>query len=425
MNSRQRVQLALSHQEADRVPLDLGATPVSGMHVQSVYRLRQALRLDPPGMPVKIVEPYQNLGEIQPDLMDALGVDVVGVWPPGTLYGFKNEGWKPWTSFEGTPLLVPAGYNTLPEPDGSVLMYPCGDISVPPSGRMPLGGWYFDSIPRQSPLDDAGLDLADNLEEFTALSDEDLEYLRREVERAYSQTDKAVLANFGGTGFGDIALVPAPWLKHPRGIRGVEEWYVSTVARRDFVYRIFERQCEIALENLARLHVAVGNKVDVVYISGADFGTQRGPFIAPKTYRQLYQPFHRALNDWVHQHTTWKTFIHSCGSVAALIPDFIAAGFDILNPVQFTAAAMDSATLKQRFGDQVTFWGGGVDTQRILPFGSADEVHRQVRTQIEVFGKGGGFIFNTVHNVQPQVPVENLLALYQAVAEFRDYPFKT
>lgn len=417
MNSRQRVVAALRHEQPDRVPLDLGASPVTGMHVSSVYLLRQALRLDQPGTPVKVTEPYQMLGEIAPDLQDALGIDVVGLGSPKTMFGFRTEGWKPWTLFDGTPVRVPAGFNTQPEPSGEILMYPEGDHSAPPSGRMPKGGYYFDTIVRQGPIDDDRLDPADNLEEFGPVSDADLQYYAAAAERLAKETDKAVLANFGGTAFGDIALVPAPFLKNPRGIRDVEEWYVSTVSRFDYVYEVFCRQCDIALANLAKIYDAVGDRVAAVFITGTDFGTQNGPFISPAAYRKLYQPFHRRVNDWVHEHTGWKTFIHSCGSITALLPDIVAAGFDILNPVQCSAAGMDPQTLKDRFGAQITFWGGGVDTQKTLPFGTPDEIRRQVRERIAIFNRGGGFVFNTVHNVQARTPTANLQALYEAVRE--------
>jgi hypothetical protein len=415
LTSRERVNLALNHQEPDRVPLDLGASAVTGMQVDTVYKLRQALGLDAPGTPVKVVEPYQMLGEIKPDLMHALGIDVVGLGKPATMFGFKNEGWKPWTTFAGTPVLVAAGFNTDPDENGDILLYPEGDRSVPPSGRMPKGGFYFDSVPRQLPLDDNNLKLEDNLEEFGPISDADLAHLGREAERIWTETDKAVLGNFGGTAFGDIALVPGPWLKHPKGIRDVEEWYVSTAMRRDFVYKIFERQCEIGIKNLEKIHQVVGNRVTVVFASGTDFGQQNGPFISPKAYRDLFKPFNKAVNDWVHKHTTWKTFIHSCGSVRALIPDFIDAGFDILNPVQCSAAGMAPEELKQEFGDRLTFWGGGVDTQKTLPFGTVEEVRQEVCARLKTFGKGGGYVFNTIHNVQARVPIENVLAVYETV----------
>jgi len=188
------------------------------------------------------------------------------------------------------------------------------------------------------------------------------------------------------------------------------------------VYQVFERQCEIAVQNLDRILGAVGNRVSVVFVSGTDFGTQKGPFISNATYRRLFMPFHKRVNDWIHQHTTWKTFMHTCGSILALIPDFIEAGFDIMNPVQCSATGMDPDELKRRFGDRVAFWGGGIDTQHALPFGSPEQVRTQVRERICSLGPGGGFVFNAIHNVQARVPVENLLALFDAVREYGAYP---
>ena len=419
MNSRERVEKALNHQQPDRVPLDLGASATTGMHASSVYLLRQALKLDPPETPVKVIEPYQVLGEIQPDLIEALGVDVIGLPSPRNLFGFSNENWKPWTLFDGTPVLVPEAFNTVPEADGSILMYPEGDRSAPPSGKMPKDGFYFDTLIRQPPIDDARLNPEDNLQEFGPISDADLAYFKAEAQRLFDQTDKAVLANFGGTAFGDIALVPVPWVKHPRGIRDVAEWYMSTAVRRDYVYKVFERQCEIALANLEKIYAVVGNRPTAVFVTGTDFGTQAGPFISPKAYRDLFMPFHKTVNDWIHRNTSWKSFIHSCGSVVALIPHFLEAGFDILNPVQTSAAGMDPQILKDRFGDRLTFWGGGVDTQKTLPFGTPQEINAEVAERMRIFGKGGGFVWNSIHNVQASTPVENLVALYQAVAQYR------
>ena len=422
MNARERVHLAFNHREPDRVSLDLGASPVTGMHVSSVYKLRQALGLDSPGTPVKVIEPFQMLGEIKPDLIEALGVDVVGLGGPRTMFSFPLKDWKPWTFFDGTPVLVPGGFNTDPEPNGDILMYPEGDQSLSPSGRMHAGVFYFDSIVRQPPIVDDQLDPVHNLEEFQPISTSDLDYFEREADRLYTQTDKAILANFGGTGFGDIALVPGIQLRHPKGIRDMTEWYMATVTRRDYVWAVFEKQCAIALENLQQIHARVGDKVSVLFVTGTDFGTQNGPFISPKTYRDLYQPFHKAINTWVHENTSWKTFIHSCGSVVQLIPDFIAAGFDILNPVQTSAAGMDPHVLAEEFGDQFTFWGGGVDTQHTLPFGSPETIQTEVRERMKIFGAGGGYVFNTVHNVQADIPTPNLVALYQAVEAYRNYP---
>ena len=424
MNSRERVQITLNHKEPDRVPLDLGGSVISGMHVSSVYLLRQALRLDEPGTPVKVIEPYQMLGEIKPDLIDSLGVDVVSIIPLKNFFGFNNEGWKPWTTFDGTPVLVPEAFNTEPEPSGDILQYPEGDKSAPASGHMPKGGWYFDAIIRQPPLDEDDLNIEDNLEEFRPISEEELAYFGRKAKQLYQETDKAIMASFGGTSFGDIALVPATGMKHPKGIRDITEWYISTSVRRDYVYKIFEYQCDIALENLAKIYEVVGNRVTAVFVTGADFGAQNGPLISPKTYRELFKPFHIRVNSWIHKNTRWKTLIHSCGSNRAFYPDIIDAGFDILNPVQTSAAHMDPVGLKRDFGTKATFWGGGVDTQRVLPFGTPDEIRQDVSDRFRIFAPGGGFVFNTIHNVQPGVPIENLLALYETVNECRDYPIK-
>jgi hypothetical protein len=392
------------------------------MHISTVYRLRQALGLDKPGTPVKVIEPFQMLGEIKPDLMAALGIDVVVLGGLGTSFGFKLEGWKEWTSFDGTPTLVPGGFNTIPEPEGDLLMYPEGDRSVPPSGRMPRGGYYFDVIVRQPPIEESKLKVEDNLEEWSLISDAELEHFKRESERLYTETDKAIVLNLGQLALGNISRVPGPGLKHPKGIRDVEEWYISMSTRREFIYRVFEAQTEINLANLKKIQQAVGNRATAAYLTGADFGAQNGPFIAPKTYRELFLPFHKQINDWVHKHTTWKTFIHSCGSVFDLTEDFIAAGFDVLNPVQTSAAHMDPGELKRTFGERITFWGGGIDTQRTLPFGSLDEVRGEVRERLKLFGPGGGFVFNAVHNIQALVPVANVVAMYETALNHGRYP---
>jgi hypothetical protein len=417
MNSRERVQLALSHREADRVPLDLGGCGQTGMHVTTIYKLRQAMRLDPPGTPVKVVEPYQMLGEIGEDLRDALGVDVASLNAPGTLFGFALEDWKPWTFWDGTPLLVPGKFNTEPDENGDILMYVDGDTSYAPCAKMPAGGFYFDSIVRQEPIDDEKLDPRDNAEDFTAIADRDLAFLERESKRLFEETDEAIMMVLGGAGFGDIALVPGPWMKQPKGIRDVAEWYMSTVTRKEYVRQVFELQCEVVLENLPKVYRAVGDRVSVAWVSGTDFGSQNSCFISPRAFRDLYKPFYQRVNGWIHENTPWKTFIHSCGSIQPLIPDIVDAGFDILNPVQTSANNMGPADLKAKFGDQVTFWGGGVDTQRTLPFGTPDEVRAEVRERLAIFGKGGGFVFNPIHNVQASVPVENLLAMYETVRE--------
>jgi hypothetical protein len=222
----------------------------------------------------------------------------------------------------------------------------------------------------------------------------------------------------GGMAFGDIALVPAPNLVHPRGIRDIAEWYMSLAGRPDYIRAVFSRQCEIALGNLERIHGRIGDSVDVVMLCGTDFGTQRGAFCSVQTFRDLWFPHYKRINDWIHEHTAWKTFKHSCGSVERFVPSFIECGFDILNPVQCSAANMEPEKLKAKYGDDIVFWGGGVDTQKTLPFGTPEEVRRQVLERLEIFSCGGGYVFNTIHNVQARTPVENIVAMLDAVREF-------
>jgi uroporphyrinogen-III decarboxylase len=207
-------------------------------------------------------------------------------------------------------------------------------------------------------------------------------------------------------------------MKNPRGIRDVSEWYISTHSRRDYIHSIFDRQCDIAIANLHKIHATVGDQVDAVFLCGTDFGTQASTFCSVATLRELYFPYYKRLNDWIHRHTTWKCFKHSCGSVERFIPSFIEAGFDILNPVQCSATGMDPEHLKQTFGDRLTFWGGAVDTQQALPFGTPEEVRRQVIERCRIFACNGGFVFNSIHNVQARTPVANIIAMLDAVREF-------
>ncbi|HOX03218.1 MAG TPA: uroporphyrinogen decarboxylase family protein [Candidatus Paceibacterota bacterium] len=418
MNSRERLIATLNHEEPDRLCVDFGAGYQTGMGAGAVHRLRQAVLGDVRHR-VKVIEPYQMLGEIDDALIEALGLDVVGVHGSRTMFGFRNEGWKPFELLDGTPALVPEGFNVTPSEDGGWLIYPEGDTSVPPSARMPRGSYFFDSICRQESLDESNLDPADNCEEFGVIDGEETQHFARWARRCAEETARGVYITLPGTAFGDIALVPAPWMKRPRGIRGVAEWYMATVTARDYVRAVFERQLESALGNVERLAAAVGDRAQVAFVSGTDFGTQTSQFCSVRTYRDLYKPFHKAVNDRIHALTRWKTFMHSCGAILPLIPEFIDAGFDILNPVQCSAAGMEPRLLKREFGGQIVFWGGGVDTQKTLPFGTPDEVYREVRERIEIFAPGGGYVFNSTHNVQSNVPVENLLAMFRAVDDGR------
>jgi hypothetical protein len=415
MTSRERVVTSLDHREPDRVPVDFGSTPVTGIHVSCVAALREYLSLD--RHPLKVVEPYQMLGEIEDDLAAALGIDVIGVPPRKTMFGFANERWKPWRMYDGLEVLVPGDFSVTVDANGDTLIYPEGDTTVPPSGRMPKDGYFFDAILRQEPIDDAALKLQDNLEEFTPVTGEDVQYFEAATAAARA-TGRAVIANFGGTALGDIALVPAPWLKHPKGIRDVAEWYMATSARRDYVHAIFDHQTRVAVGNLERIAAVTKDNVDAVFLCGTDFGTQSSSFCSARSFDELWLPYYKRLCEFIHENTPWKVFKHSCGSVARFIPSFIDAGINILNPVQCSAAGMEASHLKATFGDRISFWGGGVDTQKVLPFGSPADIREQVLNRCRIFSRGGGFVFNTIHNVQAGTPVVNLVAMFDAIHEF-------
>ena len=412
--SRERLANALNHRQPDRIPIDFGGTSVTGVHASCVAALRDYYGLEK--RLVRIHEPSQMLGLVDDDLKDAMGVDVTGVFRRGAKWGFPLERWKPWL-FNGLEVLVPGDFNVTLDSNGDTLIYPGGDTTTQPSGRMPQGGYFFDCIVRQDPIDEEHLNPEDNLEEYGPISQADLDYLASAAREA-AASGRGVIAGFGGTALGDISLVPGPGLKHPKGIRDITEWYVSTRSRQDYIHKIFERQCEIALGNLERIYAAVGDVVQAAYLCGTDFGTQTSAFCSVKTLRDLYFPYYKQINDWIHAHTPWKTFKHSCGAVSKFIPTFIEAGFDILNPVQCSAAGMEPEQLKANFGDRIVFWGGGVDTQKTLPFGTPAQVRDEVLRRCEIFAPGGGFVFNTVHNIQAQTPVENIVAMLDAVHEF-------
>jgi len=417
MTSRQRIRKAINHEMPDRIPLDLGSTTVTGIQASTYAKLRKVLGLK--DQPVKVVDPFQMLAQVDLEVIDKLGIDTIGLWLPTTKFGFKNENWKPWRLFDGTEVMVPGKFNTTTDNEGNIYMYPQGDTSISPCAKMPKGGYYFDNIVRQEPIDEKDLNPEEWVrQQFSILSDEMLKYLEKHANFLYKNTDLSIVGKFVDAGFGDIANVPGSAIRRPKGIRDPQRWIMAHVEHPEYIKGIFELQCEIALKNLELSYQAVGDKIDLIYISGTDFGAQNGPFISPDMYRELYKPFHKKINDWVHTHTSWKTFYHSCGSVLAFLDDFVEAGVDILNPVQTSAKDMDPKMLKERYQDKLVFWGGGVDTQKTLPFGSPEEVRKEVAERCHIFGKGGGYVFSAIHNIQSKIPIDNLMAMFQAVREF-------
>lgn len=415
MTGKEKLKLAVNHIEGP-ILLDIGGMPTTGIHCKVAEGLREYYGLEK--KPIKILEPVQMLAHVEDDLKEAMGIQTTPLWSAGTMFGFKQKDkFKEWRTPWGQDVLVAEDFVTSMDDKGNTFIYSCGDTSYPPAGCMPKNGVYFDSINRAPNFDEDQYDVKDNFEEFGPISDEDLAWLKAQ-RTLFENTGDVVMGNLGGTAFGDIALVPGPQLKQPKGLRDITEWYVSIVSRPEILHEIFEYQLHYALENLKKMHDALGETVQVAYICGTDFGTQNGPFCSNEVFTQVYAPYYKRVNDWIHVNTTWKTFKHCCGSIYKLVPELINAGFDILNPVQWTAKNMDKKLLKASYGDNITFWGGGVDTQKTLPFGTPKQVYDEVLECCKLFGKNGGFVFNTIHNIQPGVPIENVVAMVAAIKKY-------
>ncbi|MCX6328973.1 MAG: methyltransferase [Bacteroidia bacterium] len=410
--SKRNFTKTINHQQPDNVVVDFGSTTVTGIHVLIVKKLREYYGLEK--RPVKVFELYQMLGEIDSELIDAMGIDVIGLLGEKNMFGISNKNWKLHKTLWGQEVLFPGEFNYTYNNNGDILMYPEGDTTAKPSAMMPRSGFFFDAIERQEPLDDSILTIEDNLEEFGYITDNDLNYWKNQVD-SIDAGSKAIVASLGGTALGDIALVPAIGLKKPKGIRSVAEWYMSTLTREDFIKNLYNKQTDIATENLKKLFGVIGNKIDVAFICGTDFGTQNSTFCSPEAYSSLWLPYYKKVNDWIHQNTTWKTFKHSCGAVESFMDLFIESGFDIINPVQINAFGMDPKLLKKKYGDKIIFWGGGVDTQGVFAFGTPGQVKEQVKRQCEILNNNGGFVFNTVHNIQANVPFENVVAMLEVL----------
>jgi uroporphyrinogen-III decarboxylase len=272
---------------------------------------------------------------------------------------------------------------------------------------MPQGGFYFDGLGRTAlagDLEALKVDPEEFRRNLPVFTDEELDDLRSRGRELYEHTDYAILGGF--------------WRGSLWGPGGFE-WPCLLLTDPGWAHDIVEVMTEVALENLKLYSEAVGEYCTAILIQGNDYGTQRGPWMRPEVFREFHVPGFRRINGWVHEHTRMKTFTHTCGSVYEIIEAHISAGFDILNPVQCSAAKMEPERLKREFGGRIVFWGGGVDTQHTLPFGTPDEVRAEVEERLRLFAPGGGFVFNPIHNVQHGTPPANLAAALETVRAFR------
>jgi hypothetical protein len=407
MTSRERVLATLNHLEPDRVPIDLGGTVMSGIMALALDRLRKHLGV---GKPVKVYEVFQMLGEVELDLVERFGVDTLPVEPLEFFFELKRERYRPWRLFDGTDVLVPGDFSVDVAANGDWLLHTAGDPTRPVEGRMPKDGYYFDmlsatrAVPNWSPPP---------LEELRATasrpSEEALRFMSDRAAYLRKHTDKAlVLTGPGEWGLATVGSLP--------------DQLMLIATDKEYVRDLLAIRAELGRENLRLVWEAVGDRVDVVMIDGQDFGTQRSEMFSPRIFEEYFAPSLTAQVQWIHEHTSWKVWEHTCGSILNILPCIVEAGVDALNPVQTSADGMAPEVLKKRFGNKITFWGGGVDTQRTLPFGTPEEVREEVRERIRIFAPGGGFVFAAVHNIQANTPPENITAMFEAVHEFGKYP---
>ncbi len=397
MNHRERVMAAIHHQEADRLPVDLGGMRSTGIMAIAYQKLKQHLSIE--GGETLVFDTGQQLAYVEQPLRDWMGADVL-ILDQGLL-----GGWRAYTLPDATPAKISRGFRTIPDGLG-------GEYSLGRRGRKqghrPANSLYFDTL--FHPLANISRKSDLNLYHFPVLTDKTLTLLQTEAKRLHTETDYAILGSFGGS-----------LLEGGQGLRGWDQFMLDLAGDRAFAEGLLDKLLAAHLRNVELYLDAVGDYINIIQMGG-DLGTQSGPQIRPKMYYEIFQPREKAL--WGRIHTLKPqvaVFLHSCGGIYELLPGLIDAGVDILNPVQISARGMEPARLKREFGDKLCFWGGGCDTQTVLPFGTPDEVYAHTQANIEIFKPGGGFVFCQVHNVQAGVPPQNIVAMRQALQDHWSY----
>jgi len=408
MNSRERVLKAIRHEEPDKVPIDFGGMRSTGIMASAYNKLKKYLGIEEGE--IKVYDIMQQLATIEPPILELFEVDVVPLDMVRATFGLSNEKWKPYTLSDGTPALISSEFDPVIAEDGGTIIRDKDGI---PIAKMPAGGYWFDAI--YFPL--ASATTIDDLKKFDweslLLGEDELELLSKNAKELYGSTDRAIMGGFGGNLLetGQLFLC------------GYEKFMFDLAAAPKFVEYMLDRVVEVHLENLRRYLEAVGDYIQIIQM-GDDLGTQVAPQISPAMYRELFKPRHKKIYNYIKDNSDICVFLHSCGSIYKLIPDLIEAGVDILNPVQTSAVDMEPERLKREFGDKITFWGGGCDTQRVLLMGTPEEVREHVKRRLKIFAPGGGFVFTQVHNILAEVPPENVVAMFETVEEYRDYPIE-
>lgn len=407
MTHRDRILAALNHQQSDRPPIDLSGHRSSGIAAIAYAKLRAHLGL--PAKPIRVYDPIQQLAIVDADVLDRFDVDTIEL---GRGFALTDDGWADWTLPDGTPCKMPKW--ALPERDGKrwVIRSKSGRVIA----EMPDGAlyfeqtWYpfFDGPPDHDHLPEA---FAESM--WTAIASPpgplvDDQGLSEGARRFRQQTDRAIIGLFGGN-----LLECGQFLYRNDG------FFLLLAGEPDQAEDFLEKLVTMHLRNLERFLRLVGPYIDVIAF-GDDLGMQTGPQMSPEMYREFFKPRHARMwkrSKELAPHA--KIMLHCCGGVRELLPDLIEAGLDAINPVQITCRGMDAGSLKKEFGNQMTFWGGGCDTRAILPHGQPDEVARHVHEQVQIMSRGGGFVFQQVHNIMANVPPQNVVAMLDAVRRGR------
>lgn len=412
MNSRERVLAAIAHKQPDQVPVDLGSTPSSGISAIAYSNLLKAIgRTD---LPVQIYDVVQQLAQPDMSIIDRFGVDVLDI---GRAFNTEEKDWHETILANGDKAFYPIHFNPVKQADGSYYCYDEDGKRL--LALMPQGATFFDQS--YFPYINGFPENYDTLDEemgrvlwsryvhspWDHTQDPDFwKTLREKTLQLRASTDKALMIVCGCNLF--------EWGTF---LRRMDNFLMDLLCEPDQVARMLDQLLERHLATLAKVCDSVGDVVDIIRF-GDDLGMTSGPFMDVDTYRSLFKPRHKQLCDYVMTHSQMHTFIHSCGSISSLMPDLIEAGIEIFNPVQTNARQMEPEFLKKEFGQDCTFWGGGVETVGTLNNGTPEQVREQVLERLEIMSAGGGFVFNTVHNILPDVPPQNILAMFDAVKEF-------
>ncbi|MHB8996725.1 MAG: uroporphyrinogen decarboxylase family protein [Armatimonadota bacterium] len=396
MTSRQRIEAALAHQQPDRIPVDLGASESSGIHGIAYNNLKAHLGLQ--GGRTQIYDLSQMIAKVEPDVLDLVRADALPLL-------IEPRRWKPWKLMDGSAGEVPEGANLRVNASGGTELLAADGTIV---AAAPAGSFYLDTtfhaLERAStPADiEAGLAHVQSFD-WPAFCDEDYDDLRAKAKRLHETTDRAIVGNLW------VHVFAAGQI-----LRGFENFMMDLLADKPLAHALMGRLVDCYEDRVRRYVEAVGEYCTIIQVND-DLGTQNGLQLSLGTYREMVKPYHQRLWKLIKDLSGKPLLLHSCGSLYDVIPDLIEMGIDAINPVQVAAAYMDSASLKREFGRDLTFWGGGCDTQRVLERGTPDEVRQDVLRRCEDLSAGGGFVFCQVHNIQPNVPVANIMAMYEAV----------